>query len=100
MTILAEVGFKIASITDIPTATAEHILTVAGLRDHFDDIVGSDTCRTRQLTRVANGSITWRTSEASAFEKRRARYLDDSPGERSNGRRVAGVDDIAHCAAA
>ena len=51
MTILAEVGFKIPSITDIPTATAEHILTVAGLRDHFDDIVGSDTCRTRQLTR-------------------------------------------------
>jgi 2-haloacid dehalogenase len=55
--ILADAGLRIATITNSPTATAERTLTAAGLRDRFDHVVGSDTCRAYKpaLKVYANG---------------------------------------------
>ncbi|MQA97671.1 MAG: HAD-IA family hydrolase [Streptosporangiales bacterium] len=43
--VLAEAGLRIATVTNSPTETAERSLDAAGLRDRFEHVVGSETCR-------------------------------------------------------
>ena len=50
--VLAEAGLRIATITNSPTATAERALTEGGVRDRFEHVVGSDTCRAYKPARV------------------------------------------------